>query len=47
MANLLDASRLQAGMLSVMAEPIALDEVIGAAVLGVAGADERGGGRRA
>jgi two-component system sensor histidine kinase KdpD len=40
-ANLLDASRLQAGMVSVMAEPIALDEVIGAAVLGVAGADER------
>jgi two-component system sensor histidine kinase KdpD len=39
-ANLLDASRLQAGMLSVIAEPIALDEVIGAAVLGVPGADE-------
>jgi two-component system sensor histidine kinase KdpD len=33
--NLLDASRLQAGALSVQAEPVALDEVIGAAVLAV------------
>ena len=41
MANLLDASRLQAGALSVTAEPVALDEVVGAAVLGVPGADER------
>ena len=40
-ANLLDASRLEAGVLSVRAEPVALDEVIGAAVLAVPGARER------
>jgi K+-sensing histidine kinase KdpD len=39
--NLLDASRLQAGALSVRAEPVALDEVIGASVLAVPGARER------
>jgi two-component system, OmpR family, sensor histidine kinase KdpD len=32
-ANLLDASRLQAGELSVRARPVALDEVVGAALL--------------
>jgi two-component system sensor histidine kinase KdpD len=32
-ANLLDASRLQAGAFSVSARPVALDEVVGAAVL--------------
>lgn len=31
--NLLDASRLQAGVLSVGAEPVALDELVGAAIL--------------
>ena len=36
--NLLDASRLQAGVLSVQLEPIALDEIIGAAILAVPGA---------
>jgi two-component system sensor histidine kinase KdpD len=40
-ANLLDASRLEAGALSVRAQPVALDEVIGAAVLAVPGARER------
>jgi two-component system sensor histidine kinase KdpD len=40
-ANLLDASRLQAGALSVQARPVALDEVIGAAILAVPGAAER------
>ena len=40
-ANLLDASRLQAGALSVRVAPVALDEVIGAAVLAVPGAAER------
>jgi two-component system, OmpR family, sensor histidine kinase KdpD len=40
-ANLLDASRLQAGALSVQARPVALDEVIGAAMLAVPGAAER------
>ena len=40
-ANLLDASRLQAGAVSVRSEPVALDEVIGAAVLAVPGAAER------
>jgi two-component system sensor histidine kinase KdpD len=40
-ANLLDASRLQAGALSVQAKPVALDEVIGSAVLAVPGAAER------
>jgi two-component system sensor histidine kinase KdpD len=34
-ANLLDASRLEAGALSVSAEPIALDEAVGAALLAV------------
>lgn len=33
--NLLDASRLQAGVLSVQAEAIALDEMVSAAILGV------------
>jgi two-component system sensor histidine kinase KdpD len=40
-ANLLDASRLQAGAVSVKAAPVALDEVVGAAVLAVPGAPER------
>jgi K+-sensing histidine kinase KdpD len=40
-ANLLDASRLQAGALSVKAAPVALDEVVGAAVLAVPGAARR------
>ena len=40
-ANLLDASRLQAGALSVQSRPVALDEAIGAAVLAVPGAAER------
>lgn len=40
-ANLLDASRLQAGALTVHAEPVALDEVIGAAVLAVPGAEDQ------
>jgi len=40
-ANLLDASRLQAGALSVDAQPVALDEVVGAAVLAVPGAPGR------
>jgi two-component system sensor histidine kinase KdpD len=39
-ANLLDASRLEAGALSVRSEPVALDEVIGAALLAVPGAAE-------
>ena len=34
-ANLLDASRLQAGALSVRPQPVALDEVVGAALLAV------------
>jgi two-component system sensor histidine kinase KdpD len=34
-ANLLDASRLEAGAFSVLARPVALDEVVGAAVLAV------------
>jgi two-component system sensor histidine kinase KdpD len=34
-ANLLDASRLQAGAFSVQPRPVALDEVVGAAVLAV------------
>jgi two-component system sensor histidine kinase KdpD len=38
--NLLDASRLEAGALSVRAVPVALDEVIAAAVLAVPGARE-------
>jgi two-component system sensor histidine kinase KdpD len=40
-ANLLDASRLEAGALTVRPEPVALDELIGAAVLAVPGARER------
>ncbi len=36
--NLLDASRLEAEVLSVQPEPVALDEVIGAALLSVPGA---------
>jgi two-component system sensor histidine kinase KdpD len=40
-ANLLDASRLQAGALSVQARAVALDEVIGAALLDVPGAAAR------
>jgi two-component system sensor histidine kinase KdpD len=39
-ANLLDASRLEAGALSVQPVPVALDEVIGAALLSVPGARE-------
>jgi two-component system sensor histidine kinase KdpD len=38
--NLLDASRLEAGALSVQAVPVALDEVIAAALLAVPGARE-------
>ncbi|MDX6671422.1 MAG: two-component system, OmpR family, sensor histidine kinase KdpD [Solirubrobacteraceae bacterium] len=34
-ANLLDASRLEAGALSVRTEPVALDELVGAAVAGL------------
>jgi len=37
-ANLLDASRLEAGALTVQPVPVALDEVIGAALLSVPGA---------
>jgi two-component system sensor histidine kinase KdpD len=37
-ANLLDASRLEAGVLSVQPVPVALDEVIGSALLSVPGA---------
>ena len=40
-ANLLDASRLEAGALTVHAAPVALEEVVGAAVLAVAGAADR------
>ena len=40
-ANLLDASRLQAGAFSVSARPVALDEVVGAAVLAVGDVAER------
>lgn len=40
-ANLLDASRLQAGALSVQSQPVALDEVISAAVIAVPGAAGR------
>jgi two-component system sensor histidine kinase KdpD len=40
-ANLLDASRLQAGALTVQAAAVALDEVVAAAVLAVPGADAR------
>lgn len=36
LANLLDASRLQAGMLSVALEPVGVDEVVGRALLGLA-----------
>jgi two-component system, OmpR family, sensor histidine kinase KdpD len=36
--NLLDASRLEAGAMSVQPEPVALDEVVSAAVLAVPGA---------
>jgi two-component system sensor histidine kinase KdpD len=39
-ANLLDASRLEAGALSVQPVPVALDEVIGTALLSVQGARE-------
>ena len=45
--NLLDASRLQAGALSVHAEPVALDEVVGAALLALPDAAGRVRGRRA
>lgn len=38
-SNLLDASRLQAGALSVELSPVALDEVVARAVSGVAGRD--------
>lgn len=40
-ANLLDASRLEAGALSVKAAPVALDEVVGVALLAVPGAAGR------
>jgi len=41
-ANLLDASRLQAGALGVHAVAVALDEVVGAAVLAITNADAAG-----
>jgi two-component system sensor histidine kinase KdpD len=40
-ANLLDASRLEAGALTVQAEPVALDAVVAAAILAVPGAADR------
>jgi K+-sensing histidine kinase KdpD len=40
-ANLLDASRLQAGAVSVQARPVSLDEMVSAAVLAVPGASDR------
>ena len=40
-ANLLDASRLQAGAFSVQARPVALDEVVGAALLSIADAGDK------
>jgi K+-sensing histidine kinase KdpD len=40
-ANLLDASRLRAGAFSVQARPVALDEVVGAALLQIADAAEK------
>jgi two-component system sensor histidine kinase KdpD len=40
-ANLLDASRLQAGALSVQSVPVSLDEMVSAAVLTVPGASDR------
>ena len=40
-ANLLDASRLQAGALSVKLEPVALDEVVAGALLALPGASDR------
>jgi two-component system sensor histidine kinase KdpD len=40
-SNQLDASRLQAGALSVHAEPVALDQITAAAVLALPGAQER------
>ena len=40
-ANLLDASRLQAGALSVNIEPVTLDEAVGGALLALPGASER------
>jgi K+-sensing histidine kinase KdpD len=40
-ANLLDASRLQAGAVSVHAVPVSLDEMVSAAVIAVPGAAER------
>jgi two-component system sensor histidine kinase KdpD len=39
--NLLDASRLQAGELSVRAQPVSLDEMVAAALLALPGASER------
>jgi K+-sensing histidine kinase KdpD len=40
-ANLLDASRLQAGAFSVQARPVALEEVVGAALLSVGAAPDQ------
>lgn len=40
-ANLLDASRLQAGAFGVQAHPVALDEVVNAAVLAVPDAEDK------
>jgi two-component system, OmpR family, sensor histidine kinase KdpD len=40
-SNLLDASRLEAGALVVDARPVALDEIIGAVLLGIPGAAEQ------
>jgi two-component system sensor histidine kinase KdpD len=40
-ANLLDASRLQAGALSVHSEPVALDQVVAASVLALPDAEHR------
>jgi two-component system sensor histidine kinase KdpD len=39
-SNLLDASRLEAGELAVNARPVALDEIIGAALLAIPGASD-------
>jgi K+-sensing histidine kinase KdpD len=41
--NLLDASRLQAGMLSVQPEPVALDEVVSSALVALPGASVQAG----
>jgi two-component system sensor histidine kinase KdpD len=40
-SNLLDASRLQAGAVAVLARPVALDEVVGTVLLGLPDATDR------